>query len=222
MSGLRERNKERRRQAILEAALDLLRSNDLQAVTIEQVAARAEVSPPTIYNLVGTREQLLVALVDRIIEDLLDSLSAPIDAEGGDPIAIALRAVERSAAAFVADSAAYRQIVRALGDLAVSGSRMAIDPAQIHVRAMAAAQQRGILRPDLDARALGRQSYLTYVAALFTWAAGDLDDRAFALAARHGLVTVVAAASTDEHRGRYLAELVRLSQRFAKVDWRRR
>jgi len=222
MSGLRERNKERRRQGILDAALELLRVNDIGSVTIEQIAARAEVSPPTVYNLVGTREQLLVALVDRVMEGLVESLSESGEQAEADPVGAALRAGEDFAAAFIAESGAYRQIVRALGDLAVAGSQMTFDPTQIHILAMQRAQALGILRADFDPVALGRQSYLTYVAALFAWGAGAVSDRGFRIAARHGLLTVVAAAAADAHRDRYVAELVELSGKLARVTWNRR
>ena len=221
MSGLRERNKQRRRQAILEAALELLRSNEIQAVTIEQIAARAEVSPPTIYNLVGTREQLLVALVDRISEELVGWFS-PADGEVQDPIGSMRRAVDESVAAFLADSAAYRQVVRALGELAVSGSKLTFDPSQLHVSAMRRAQELGILRADLDPVALGRQSFLGYVAALSSWAAGGLSDRGFGIAAHHAIATVLAAASSEEYRERHLAALAELGRKLARVSWNRR
>ena len=219
VSGLRERNKARRREAILDATLHLLRDQPIGAVTIERIATRAKVSPPTVYNLVGTREQLLVALVDRVIEDLMASLAEATAGEAVDPIGRALDAVDETAAAFVADSQAYRQIVRSLSDFAASGSRMAFDPAQIHVSAMRGAQELGILREDVDAEALGRQSYLTYVAALVAWASEGLSDRGFRVAARHGLLTVVAAAATDAHREQALDALRAVSARFSKVSW---
>ena len=221
MAGLRERKKERRRQAILDAALELLRANDIRAVTIEQIAERAEVSPPTVYNLVGTREQLLVALVDRISEDLVTQFATD-DGEAQDPIGAARRAVDESVAAFVADSAAYRQIVRSLADPAGSGSRLRFDPSELHIRAMREAQARGVLRPELDPVALGRQSLLTYVAALQTWAAGGLSDEGFRIAAHHGIATVLAAASSDSHREHHVAELTRLGRELAHVEWNRR
>jgi len=220
MAGLRERKKERRRQAILDAALELLRSNDIRAVTIEQIAARAEVSPPTVYNLVGTREQLLVALVDRISEALVALFAAP-DGEPQDPIEAARRAVDESVAAFVADSAAYRQIVRSLGDPAGSGSQLNVDPTLLHIRAMRGAQVQGLLRSDLDPVALGRQSLLTYIAALQMWAGGGLSDEGFRIAAQHGIATVLAAASSAAHRERHLSELARLGRELAKVAWSR-
>jgi len=221
MSGLRERNKERRRQAILDAALELLRANDIESVTIEQIAALAEVSPPTIYNLIGTREQLLVALVDRISEDLIGRFEPP-DGEIDDPIGAMRLAVDETVAAFVADSAAYRQIVRALGNLAVSGSRHAFDASALHVYGMRRAQALGILRDDLDPVALGRQSFLAYVAALTTWAAGRLADRGFGIAARHGMMTVLAAASSDAYRAAHQEEFSELGTQLARVSWSQR
>lgn len=219
MSGLRERNKERRRQGILSAALELLRVNELPTVTIEQIAARADVSPPTVYNLVGTREQLLVALIDRISEGLIEQFEPP-DGDLDDPVGMMRRAVDETVAAFVADSAAYRQIVRSLGNLAVSGSRLSFDPSALHVRAMRRAQELGILRDDLDPVALGRQSFLAYVAALVSWASGGLADRGFGIAARHGMVTVLAAASSDAHREDHHAELAALGAKLARVSWK--
>ena len=169
MSGLRERKKARRREAILDAALELLGSADIQSVTLEQIADRAEVSPPTIYNLIGTREELLVALLGRVIEGLVDALSEKAADDDADPIAAARLIVDQSAAAFVAESEAYRQIVRTLGQL--SWRRSSFDPSELQVRAMRDAQAQGIVRDDLDATALGRQIYLAYCAAMYAWAA---------------------------------------------------
>jgi hypothetical protein len=121
----------------------------------------------------------------------------------------------------VADSAAYRQIVRSLGNLAVSGSRVTFDPSALHVRAMRRAQELGILRDDLDPVALGRQSFLAYIAALVSWASGSLADRGFRIAARHGMVTVLTAASSEAHREAHFAELAELGAKLARVTWNR-
>ncbi|MEM7412005.1 MAG: TetR/AcrR family transcriptional regulator [Myxococcota bacterium] len=219
MTGLREKNKARRRGAILDAALTLLRDEAMASVTIERIASRAGVSPPTVYNLVGTREQLWVALVERVVDDLVASLADLTADEDPDPIGRALAAVDSTVAAFVSESGAFRQIARSLGEFSASGSRVSFDPVQIHVWAMRRAQELGVLRPDLDPEALGRQSYLTYVAALNGWAAGGLSDRGFRIAARHGLLTVVVSAVSEGHRERYLEELRQVSSRFAKVAW---
>ena len=136
-----------------------------------------------------------------------------------DPVAAARLIVEMSAEAFVADSDAYRQIIRSLRGFGASGSKMAFDPSQLQVSAMRRAQALGIVRDDLDPVALGRQIYLAYSAAMFAWAGGGLSDRGFRVAARHGLLTVLAAASTDAHRDGYLAEFAELGGKLGRASW---
>lgn len=65
VSGLRERQKEQRREAILVAAIDLFDKNGYSATTVEQIAAAAGVSSPTVFNYFGSKQEILFALVDR-------------------------------------------------------------------------------------------------------------------------------------------------------------
>lgn len=215
--GLRERNKAKRREAIVDSALALLREHPLSEVSIERIAAGAEVAPATVYNLVGSREQLLFACVDRVVDDLVEDLIA-LGAEA-DPIERATLIVDRTAEAFIADRRAYRQIVGAVGDLTRTGSMMAIDPAQLQISAMRDAQARGLLRDDVDPAAVGRQVYLSYNGALLAWAGNGLTDEGFRVAVRHGLMTALAACATDRHRRRFLDELRRLGIRLADAGW---
>ena len=202
---LRERNKEKRRYAIIDGALELLRNIPLSELSVEQVAELAEVSPATVYNLVGTRDQLLVACVDRLVEGLEDALLS-IDLTS-DPIASAFLVVEVSSEAFIADGAAFRQIVRALNGLTSEGIDLAVDPAQFEIAAMRAAQKKGILRDDVNPVATGRQISLSYNGALFAWSAGLLTDDGFRVAVRHGLWSVLAGSATDNHRDGFLDQL---------------
>ena len=75
--GLRERWRENAVRTIQERALDLFDERGFDAVTIEQVAAAAEVSPATVYRYFGTKEGLLVAdqfdsLSEEALKDLVD------------------------------------------------------------------------------------------------------------------------------------------------------
>jgi AcrR family transcriptional regulator len=215
-NGLRERNKAKRREAILDAALGLLRAGPESDVTAERIAADAEVSVATVYNLVGTREQVLVALIDRVIDGLVTSLTTREQVQRRGPIEAARLVVDQSVEAFIAESRAYRQVIMALGQFVASGSRMTFDPAQLQVAAMRDAQQAGILRSALSAEALGRQVYYSYNGSLFAWAAGHLTDHGLLIAARHGLVTVLAAAATPRHRNKFVLELQSLGEQFGQ------
>ncbi|WP_016969184.1 TetR/AcrR family transcriptional regulator [Pseudomonas tolaasii] len=65
MSGLRERQKERRREAILVAGIELFDRYGYSNATVEQIAAAAGVSSPTVFNYFGSKQEILFALVDR-------------------------------------------------------------------------------------------------------------------------------------------------------------
>ena len=217
MTGLRERNKAKRREAIVDSALALLRRHPLHEVSIERIAAGAEVSPATVYNLIGSREQLLISCVDRVLDRLVDELVAL--GPDTDPIERARLIVGRTAEAFIADREAYRQILGVVGDVTRSGSTLAMDPAQLQVAAMRDAQQRKLLRPDVDPAAVGRQVYLSYNGAMFAWAGGALSDDGFRIAVRHGLVSALAAFASDRHRRRFVEELAELGAQLTAAGW---
>ena len=206
-SSLRDRNKTKRRHAIIDGMLDLLRTLPLADVSVEHIAAKAEVSPATVYNLVGTRDRLLIACVERLVESLEDALLA-IDVSS-DPVAAAVLVVEMSTEAFVTDGAAFRQIVRAVNGLASEGTTIAVDPGQFEIAAMRAAQEKGILRDDIDPAATGRQIALSYNGALFAWAGGLLTDDGFTAAVRHGLWSALAVSASVAYREEFLDQLRR-------------
>jgi len=67
-TGLRERKRLSAMRTIQERALDLFDERGFDAVTIEEIAAAAEVSPSSVYRWFGTKEGLIVA-------DEFDSMS---------------------------------------------------------------------------------------------------------------------------------------------------
>ena len=85
----REQSKAKRRDAILDAAIALLGVRDSHEVTTEEIADVAGVAPATVYNLVGTRDDLVHAIVARVLDDLAESLTAMAADEPPDPIAVA-------------------------------------------------------------------------------------------------------------------------------------
>ncbi len=57
-----------KRQRILDASVELFRSaHQVRKVSIEDIAARAQVSPTTIYHYFGTREALVAEVAKRLI-----------------------------------------------------------------------------------------------------------------------------------------------------------
>lgn len=72
LGGLRARKKAATMRHIQRVALDLFDEHGFDGVTVEEVAAAAEVSPRTIYRYFGTKEQLV--LLDELDEPVLDRM----------------------------------------------------------------------------------------------------------------------------------------------------
>jgi AcrR family transcriptional regulator len=217
MAGLRDLNKAKRRDAILDATVALFGQRPSDEVTTEEIAALAEVAPATVYNLIGTRDDVVRAVVARILAELADSLT---QLDPTDPIAAAssssIRPCRHSSPtpARSARSCGSRHGHRAWGP-------NSSDPSEFQVAAMRHAQQLGIIRPDIDAAALARQIYLSYTGAMTLWSTGRLDDDGFSTAARHGLYTALAAAAVDGERERFLDQLRVLGTTLETERWNR-
>ncbi|TFD61707.1 TetR family transcriptional regulator [Cryobacterium suzukii] len=82
-TGLRERKRLATKHSIQEKALDLFDERGFAAVTIEEIAEAAEVSPSSVYRYFGTKEQLIVAddFAD-LSQEALDHILDPHDPLG--------------------------------------------------------------------------------------------------------------------------------------------
>ena len=89
--GLRERKKERTRQAIAEAAQRLFQERGFEAVPVAEVAAAADVSEKTVFNYFPTKEDLFFDEVDEREAALLAAIS---ERKPGESIPAALRRVQ--------------------------------------------------------------------------------------------------------------------------------
>jgi AcrR family transcriptional regulator len=72
--GLRELKKQRTREAIAAAAMELFAKRGFAAVTVAEVAAAAEVSTATAYNYFPTKEDLVYNRFERFEEELLAAI----------------------------------------------------------------------------------------------------------------------------------------------------
>ena len=59
---------------IVDAAIDILRTDGLDAISMRSVSARLGVSPVPLYSRVGNKEALLAAVAERLLADLAPDL----------------------------------------------------------------------------------------------------------------------------------------------------
>jgi AcrR family transcriptional regulator len=183
---LRERGKRRRTERILDAALELLRADPEGNLTVERIAERAEVSPMTVFNLVGNREQLWSAMADRALEDL-DVQSITAD----DPQERARRIVDAVVRIMRSDAAVFRAL---LSGWRTTGHALAHDPTNALIQCLQDAADAGQLKADVNLRSYGEVMSAGLIGTIQQWTAGLLGDRAFGTRARAVVDVVFAAA----------------------------
>jgi AcrR family transcriptional regulator len=192
--GLREHNKQQRRERILEAIRLLLREHPDRAPTVDRIAALADLSPATVFNLLGTKEQLWGALC----EDFLRELDQRhVNAADDDPRAQAHRVVSETTEIFIADAAVSRCLLNSWGR---SGALLQENPIPPLRAALRRGQESGVLRPDLHVEALAGHIAMACGGALRLWAAGQISDAVFRKRVRFAVDVVFAAgAGADWH-----------------------
>ncbi len=81
MTSLRDRKKEASRKRIIHTAEELFAAKGIDATTMDEIAALADVSVATVYNYFGTKTALILAGVeddtDRMIDEGASVLAAP-------------------------------------------------------------------------------------------------------------------------------------------------
>lgn len=170
MAGLRERWKLTAMRTIQERALDLFDQRGFHAVTIEEIAAAAEVSPSSVYRYFGTKEGIVVAdEFDRVgtegvtdfldparpIDSLLDAVrtyeAAPPDAAGSEPTgSLAARRIRY----FFAEPSVREAVLAVLDRAAARTSPLIAEAHDL---------------PSLHARVLTNAIVFGYLAALEHW-----------------------------------------------------
>jgi AcrR family transcriptional regulator len=99
-SGLRERKKLATRVALHEAALRLVAERGLDAVSVEDIAERADVSPRTFFNYFPSKLDAVVGIDPAAAQDLVEAFSTR---PAGETPVQALRTVARQQAEDMAE-----------------------------------------------------------------------------------------------------------------------
>jgi AcrR family transcriptional regulator len=198
VQNLREIGKQQRRDAVLLAARALVIEGGADALTMRALAARAGVSVPTVYGLIGGRDAVIAAMLERGGEQFDASLADHHD----DPVVRIHAAID----AYCDGLAANHQVVRALmgSDVAwVDAPGAARHRLHAHILdASRDAQRVGILDRTCSAEDLATHLDALTLGAVARWAghatgAADLSARL-----HHGAAMVLAANARGEHRDR--------------------
>ena len=210
----RLRNMDARRQRILSAAEGMLASGGAAALTVRAVAEKAGVTVPTIYNLIGSKEQVVAALITAALDRLDQALQALPERHG---LARAEAAVQCSAELFFAAPEQYSAVFRALQDIQGQPGEAALGPlfrraGEVYCQAVREAQNDGSLHGRLAPLPLGHHILHAQIETFRLWGVGSLPEAATRARAFYALYVSLMADATKQGR-RALLELLNVHER---------
>jgi AcrR family transcriptional regulator len=192
--GLRERHKQERRLAIVRAARELLREDASQRLTKEAIAARADVAPATVYNLVGTRAQLFSALAEDFMQEVERRLA---ERPPRDPLKRARRMIDVTCDVILDDPIVYAAMIRGWAE---SGLVLRQGPIATLIEALVDAQAQQVLIAEANPRLLASSVATACVGAVHQWASGLIDARKFRARCVFAVDLALAAAASPGKR----------------------
>lgn len=218
MSTRRQQAIRDRTKRILAAASEIIARDGYDALTTRGLAKAAEVTVPTLYNLVGDKTAIISAMAVSSIEQLWDRLEFDRRAS---PLEMADAVIDEAYAQIRDDQAYSRATFIALQRLGIAfayhptrddagahAARRSVDMAEFAARA---AERRGQLRGNVSAHDLGVLMFGAYRAALDDWFNGAIDLEEMRRRQRWGFYTVLASDASDGFRAELLARLAELS-----------
>lgn len=197
--GRREQAKDERRTRIVAAARDLMREAGVDAVSMKQVAARADVSLSTIYNLFGSKEEVFAQVFNGAFEAYRGAVLARASA---DPLQRFFDAIDIAAEFYSADVPFYRSSVWLVD--ADSSYKLSLQKPRFSFFRDLAGQsiEAGLLRRDADAYVLGLMIVPMFSTPYQAWAGGWIGIDEFRARAKLGICLVLRGFCAPAHRDR--------------------
>jgi AcrR family transcriptional regulator len=172
---LRLEQKAERRTRILAAAREIVAEQGYEALTMRDLARAANVTVPTIYNLIGSKEAVLFAAVEEQTAGFVARIEA---SEGASPAARILSVVEVSVQELLRLPGYYRSLLRLLLTSGAAGEMRDFVTSSLTTefeRVLRSMRSAGELaewaEPAILAEKLGSHMNMTSL----EWAAGELD-----------------------------------------------
>lgn len=207
----RESSKEKRKQRILFEARAVIAAHGFEALKLRDLATRADLTVPTIYNLIGGKEEILALIIDDMVEKLLevqnqnslDNVEASFEQQIHDLATLFSEDEDYYRAAFIAGdrSGLFEQT----SDIGIFARFV-----QLPIETCRTAQSAGLLLGNVTAEQLGRQIYGSYRLARQDWAHGYFDLQGFRNEALTGIFLCLAADAKPAFRKRLMEKLERL------------
>ncbi|NQY41106.1 MAG: TetR/AcrR family transcriptional regulator [Henriciella sp.] len=208
----RSKNMAKRRETILREAHALIADEGFEALKIRDLAARAGLTVPTIYNLVGGKNEILAV----IIEEMVVQLRAIQNEAKIDPVEKSFAKLINDLADHFATNEAFFRAAFIAGDRSglfeqSSGEGIFAHFVQQPIEACSRAVEAGLLRGQIAPEVLGPQIYGCYRLARQDWANGYFDLDGFRKQALIGVFLCLASDAKPAFRERLMSKVASLT-----------
>jgi len=209
----RQANKERRREKILAEARSLIAEEGFDALTINQLAKRSGVTIPTVHNLLGKKNDIVLALFQGLVDSIDQVLAEP---ELADPIAASEAFLDSLLSLYGPDEVFYRAAF-------LGGERLGLFEHEMNdgvfrksigvaERLCDRALEHGYLLGRLESRWLAQQLFGSQRLARQDWVSGYIDLTAYRQQALIGMLITFAADATPELHQRICERIDQLAR----------
>ncbi|RMF17429.1 MAG: TetR/AcrR family transcriptional regulator [Candidatus Dadabacteria bacterium] len=197
--GRRRKGIELRRLRILEAARRIIVEEGVDALSMRKLADRADLVVKTLYNLYGSKEGILTAIIEQGTASIDEAFSqAP--AEGLPGFLRLLSTIEQ---AVLENADILKPAI--VASFHQSGVRDATAVAMHNRRIATVAdvlrqgQERGLFRPDFDLDLAAAILYRNYINTVADWAFDVIDADQYRILSRYNTLATACAFVADEH-----------------------
>jgi len=207
---LREFNMAKRRQRILAEARRLITDGGVEALNLRTLAAAAEVTVPTIYNLIGNKEAIVFALFAEALAEIEQRAGKP---DYASPLELAEAVVTESTGVFAEDEDYFRAALIALEHLDTTAAHHNAAAGvyewagRIIARGLTACFEAGLLCGRIPVHALTAQILRGYRTSCRAWAFGQLSIEEFRAAALTDVYTCLAADAVETFHAQLIKKI---------------
>ena len=215
--GSREENKTQRKDDILCAARRLMRQPGGSAFSMRSLAEQAGVSIATPYNLFGSKQAILVALLDEDFSEYQSGL-AELESDGLEAL---FEAVALMLEQFAREPDFYRNVFAAVSSEAGPELRFLLSGPRyvLWKQLIREATRRGALDAGIDPDAFTITLSQLILANVQEWAGGYLELEEMEARIRYGLALVLSAIATEKAM-KPLKTKLRTAEKDLQTRWR--
>jgi AcrR family transcriptional regulator len=202
-----EEHKAERRARILAAARELIAERGYDGLTMRDLARASRVSVPTLYNLFGGKQALLLGELESTFAAVVAAIAG---AKTGSVVDRALATCDAGNADLLAVPRYSRELIL-LFLTSAETSALRRSSAESYAALMAdllrEGQKTGEIQPWVDALVLSRRMFAHYQLAMIEWARGEIDAETFRAATRFGMCVMLLGVARGTAQSRLGAEL---------------